>query len=369
MHSRWMKKSRSPKTPKKYANHRFLNTPQKVKKIEKLQARASLLEREVKVLTERISAATIPVDAALITELVNTVEENNDAVLAQFPVGSFKHLFWEQQMQAARLSNLKQIRWHPVMIKWCLNLKLLSSSSYHVLRTTGFIHLPSERTLRDYTHYVKARSGFQDDIDEDLTREANLTELSETKKHVVVLIDEMKIKDSLVYDKHGTKIIGFVDIGDVSNRLSELEKSYSSETMESHPTIATHMLVLMVRGIYFCLEYPYAHFPTHRLRAASLFSIMWEGIEHLETLGFKVLAITGDGASMNRKFFKMHSDGHGGPCYKMPNPYSSEERSIFFFSDVPHLLKTTRNCWSHSGPKCKLWVSVSACTTYSRNYN
>ena len=32
MHSRWMKKSRSPKTPKKCGNHRFLNTPQKLKK-------------------------------------------------------------------------------------------------------------------------------------------------------------------------------------------------------------------------------------------------------------------------------------------------------------------------------------------------
>ena len=244
------------------------------------------------------------------------------------------------------------------MVKWCLNLKLLSSSSYHALRTTGFMHLPSERTLRDYTHYVKARSGFQDDIDEDLKREANIQELPDWKKHIVVLIDEIKIKENLVYDKHETKIIGFVDIGDVSNQLYQLECSYTNESATSHPSIATHMLVLMVRGIFFHIEYPYAHFPTHCLTSSSLFLITLEGIECLEELGFKVLAITGDGASTNCKFFKTHSNSSEGPCYKTPNPYTSEERSIYFFSDAPHLLKTTRNCWSHSGGKRKLWVCL-----------
>ena len=90
------------------------------------------------------------------------------------------------------------MKWHPMMVRWCLNLKLLSTSCYHALRT-------SKRTLRDYTHYVKSRSGFQDDIDDDLAKEANIKELPEYKKYIVLLIDEMKIKESLVYDKIGMK--------------------------------------------------------------------------------------------------------------------------------------------------------------------
>ncbi len=61
--------------------------------------------------------------------------------------------------------NAKQMRWHPMMIRWCLNLKLLSSSAYHSLRTSGFIKLPSERTLRDYTNYFKSKEGFQPEVD------------------------------------------------------------------------------------------------------------------------------------------------------------------------------------------------------------
>lgn len=51
----------------------------------------------------------------------------------------------------------------------------------------------------------------------------------------------------------------------------------------------------------------------------------------------------------------------GEVTYKTPNPYSSDGRDIYFIPDVPHLIKTTRNCWSnsfgHSNSRT-LWVSI-----------
>lgn len=135
---------------------------------------------------------------------------------------------------------------------------------------------------------MKSRSGFQADIDDDLAKEADIQNLPEWKKYIVLLIDEMKIKESLVYDKNGVKIIGFVDLGTLTNQLLEFEQSYSQST---HIPVATHMLVLMVRGIFMHLEYPYAHFPTDKLSGSDLFSIVWEAIECLEFLGFKVLVV------------------------------------------------------------------------------
>ena len=46
------------------------------------------------------------------------------------------------------------------MIKWCLNIKLRSSAAYEAIRDSGFISLPSSRTLRDYTHHMKSGTGF-----------------------------------------------------------------------------------------------------------------------------------------------------------------------------------------------------------------
>jgi hypothetical protein len=58
-----------------------------------------------------------------------------------------------------------------------------------------------------------------------------------------------------------------------------------------------------------------------------------------------------DGAKPNRKLFKTlgrDADMKNGTVYKTVNCYC-QERSIYFMSEVPHLIKTTRNCWYSSG--------------------
>lgn len=370
MYSRWSKKSE--KMPK-FANNRYLNTPQKKKKLRDLQARAYSAEREVKKLREKVEKLTerngIEVQQTLSADLQSIMEENNSEIGKLYPEGTFRRLFWDQQLKATEAKDARQMRWHPCMIRWCLNLKLLSSSAYHSLRTSGFIKLPSERTLSDYTHYVKSRVGFYSDLDKQLADEAELSKLPEWKKHIVLSIDEMKLKEGLVYNKNEMEVIGFMDLGDVYNQLAKLERECSTE--EEHPPLADHILVIMVRGIFTRLKFPYAHFPTKTLTSESIFTIVWEAIERLENLGFKVLVITADGASPNRKFFRLHSDKKTqspyNPVYKTVNPYTNENRPLFFMSDVPHLLKTSRNNWSHSfahGRTRKLWVR----SLYKKSY-
>ena len=67
----------------------------------------------------------------------------------------------------------------------------------------------------------------------------------------------------------------------------------------------------------------------------------------------KVIAATADGASQNRKFFRMHrhlvGDLDTEIVYRTKNIYTKEIRFIYFFADVPHLMKTVRNCLFHSG--------------------
>ena len=86
---------------------------------------------------------------------------------------------------------------------------------------------------------------------------------------------------------------------------------------------------------------------------------MSSAVQQLEMSGFKVIAMTSDGASPNRKFYRMHGL-HGvsqqQPLYKVHNHYSQEDRWIY---DIPHLIKTIRNCWSKSFANSRtreLWV-------------
>ena len=77
---------------------------------------------------------------------------------------------------------------------------------------------------------------------------------------MVLIIDEMKIRDDLVYDRSGSRLHGFVNLGDVNNELLEMEQRALCDKPHDH--IASQVLTLMVRGIFIKLEFPYATFPT-----------------------------------------------------------------------------------------------------------
>ena len=47
---------------------------------------------------------------------------NNDDVLAAFQPDTFGHLFWQQQKEMLKKGDARGNRWHPMMIKWCINL-------------------------------------------------------------------------------------------------------------------------------------------------------------------------------------------------------------------------------------------------------
>ena len=240
------------------------------------------------------------------------------------------------------------------MIKWCLNLKLLSSAAYHCLRSSGFVNLPSERTLLDYTHFFKSKPGFQIEVEQMLMKEIRVDTMSDYEKFVFLIFDEMKIKESIVYDKHSSNVI--VGLNDVYDQLFQLEHNDGDKSWP----IATHTLAGMVRGIFSDIMFPFAHFPTKDIAGDHLFSVMWEAIERIERLGLKVVALTADGSSMNRNIFCMHAS-NSKLRYRTKNIYAADERLIYFFADVPHLMKTTRNCWSHSSERGtrNLWVSIS----------
>ena len=352
MYHRWSKRSAgAPSSPDIHTNERYMNTPQKKVKMSKLRDRVRAAELEVARLQAKIDKPTetqgVSVDGDLHSDLLAIMTENKEHVQSAYPEGSFSRLFWEQQLKAASLKDRRQMKWHPVLIKWCLNLKLLSGAAYHAMRTSGFLALPSERTLRDYTHYFTSKVGFQNEVNQQLMSEVDSLSLPENRKYVGIIIDEMKVKEGLVFDKYTGEVIGFTNLGDVNNNLLQLENE------DEHPSAAKYVLVLMVRGLLFSLQFPYAHFGTQEVTAELLFPIVWECIRRLEASGLKVIFVTADGASPNRKFFRMHRavGDKSKYVYKTCNPYSKETpRSIYFFADPPHLLKTVRNCWSHSGP-------------------
>ena len=71
--------------------------------------------------------------------------------------------------------------------------------------------------------------------------------------------------------------------------------------------LARTMLVVMVRGLFTGLQFPYVQFPCSALRGEQMFNILWKTVGRLERYGFHVLGLTCDGLAANRQLFRLHA--------------------------------------------------------------
>ena len=218
-----------------------------------------------------------------------------------------------------------------MIIRFCLSLLSKLPSAYEEIRNSNILTLPITRTLRDYTNFIKPESGFRNKvIDEFKTMTKDYFDI---QRYIVLLFDEMKIKSNLVFDKHTGELIGFLDLGDPDVNFSTLESEKNS--------LASHALVFLIRGLATNLKFSYAYFATDGITATQLIPLFWEAVATLELLcNLWVIATTADGASPNRRFFRLHKelDGIAGKdvTYRVINLFA-EWRFIYFFSNALHL--------------------------------
>ena len=71
-------------------------------------------------------------------------------------------------------------------------------------------------------------------------------EFSDKENFIVQLIDEMKIQENLVWDKHNGEFIGYVDFGDIDRNYATLSKV---TTVESHVLAVLLILLNLVLQI------------------------------------------------------------------------------------------------------------------------
>ena len=89
-------------------------------------------------------------------------------------------------------------------------------------------------------------------------------------RYITIILDEMKVKEDIVYDKTAN-IIGFCNhLGKINDELLQYEHSE-----DVHPPVAKQILVVMIRGLFFKFEFPLAHFSTEGATGDLLYPIVW----------------------------------------------------------------------------------------------
>lgn len=309
---------------------------------EKLRATVKATRLECKELEKRLQnlEKSIEKDGLGVSE---STEKDILKIMAGQNLEATPHMkfFWEQQMKLLQSSKMGR-RYHPQVIRFALSVHAKSASAYRELRESGALILPSERVLRDYKNYFKPKAGVNKENVENLRDK--ISSFSNVQRYVALVMDEMKIQSKLVFDKISGELIGFIDLGDPMTNYANLDQE---------DTIASHALAFLVRGLCTDLKHVIAYYFTGNVTSFQLMPIFWRIVSVLEvSLNLWVVAAVNDGASPNRKFFRLHCNLTGDPkhdlVYKTCNVFA-ESRFIYFFADSPHLMKTARNCLYNSG--------------------
>ena len=103
----------------------------------------------------------------------------------------------------------------------------------------------------------------------------------------------------------------------------------------------------IVRRIFKHISFPIAYLPTNDFDKLPVIPCVWEAVRILESVGFEVRELVSDGATPDRKFYRMHlhfdkDNQKDGVTYWTWNCYALN-RKLYFFSDSPHLANTLWN--------------------------
>ncbi|KAJ1524634.1 hypothetical protein ONE63_011118 [Megalurothrips usitatus] len=340
----------------KFTPNQNLTEDQKLKKLEELRREINnsrkKLTRGQERMQELIQKKGVSVDQQLSGILTGILDNSEKVTPAQA-------IFLQQQVKASQQKNAAGMRWHPTMIRLALSIHLTSPAAYQLMRDTGMIKLPCSRTLFDYSHAKPTAEGIDRGVLEKLANKVEVlcNKVNEKtgkrevhKKYHVLMADEMYISQNLIFQKSSGKMIGFTSLDEVDSELKKMEHQLHNPDKELEETIASRVNVYMVKGVTNGLKDVVATYAVGNMSAVQMKIWTWQVIGALERSGICVIAFVCDGSSINRTFIQSHKPATPHPMGLVFDTVNkcARGRKLFFLSDVPHLLKTIRNCLLNS---------------------
>ncbi|KAL9970357.1 hypothetical protein ACROYT_G022715 [Oculina patagonica] len=271
-------------------------------------------------------------------------------------------LLWEQQEKIAKTQSKKGYRWHPRIMRLCIELYCKHPQVLDTLREV--LYLPSNRTIRYHKNKVEQKPGWDDKMLKWCLQVAKDNELKDHEFMGGLVIDEMKIQEDIEMVKKNGKhrLVGFVDLGDLHDDMQTLSGQ------KNGPQLASHVLQFIYIGDS-GMRFPIAQFPSGGCTSSDLFFIFWEGVRKMLETGFTVYYCILDGADVNRQFIKLHfKDEQEAVEHKFMAPNLFTGEPMVFLMDPKHNIKKIRNnilksakdstgtrCLTLSGDRSILW--------------
>jgi hypothetical protein len=199
-----------------------------------------------------------------------------------------------------------------------------------MLRDNCFLPLPSISTLNRSIKAMRPEFGFDKALCAGLTEK--LSHFPVNERRGVLMFDEIQISKNIEFRGDTGKIIGMIDFGDLTSEQNIFQEGDHALVFLFQP----HMGGWLQTIGCFCSA---ATTPS-----TVLAKLILEAVILLENCGAMVDGLVSDGASTNRS--ALASLGFCGEMEKVQNKMTNpcdDQRSVYFFCDTPHLMKTIRN--------------------------
>ena len=217
-----------------HCNFRYLSQSESMQRFKSLQKQRKMLNTKISRLEEeRKACEVIENDGVKLTEedgadVQAVLKDKSIKVEKHFAKDSLQYILWEQQVKYNHLTDKRQMRWHPLIIRFALSLRYASSAAYRTVASTGLLSLPSERTLHNYTHWCSVQNGVILPFIQKAKRVMAQQGFQKVDYQFASIMYELKIKSGLVYRKH-TRELSFISVN-----------IYYHQNITSHNTPLTH---------------------------------------------------------------------------------------------------------------------------------
>uniref|UniRef100_T1IRB6 Transposable element P transposase-like RNase H domain-containing protein n=1 Tax=Strigamia maritima TaxID=126957 RepID=T1IRB6_STRMM len=141
---------------------------------------------------------------------------------------------------AARIAKTKSSNGKKYEADWCLLLKIKSPKAYRHLRDNNLLSLPHPSTIQRLVTALSCQFGFNSLIFDQMKKEFARKEKPD--KQVMILLDEMKVKSALHFDKIKLEFHGFVDFGEYTEDY--FEKTSKKEVLADHALVCSLLVPL-----------------------------------------------------------------------------------------------------------------------------
>lgn len=183
------------------------------------------------------------------------------------------------------------MRWHPLMICFAsiYNISLVGHINYyasHIHVSWSCLAKAPFVTIHTCT-ILKLLLAFQKRL---IIKTGQLDSCPERNKYVLLILNEMLIREDLVYNKHSGEFIGFANLGKANSQLDAFKHAMLSDE-PIKPSLVKTIIVFMVRDLFDKLQFVHAQFPHCQLRKDKHYQPFWEAVCLLETCGLKVIYV------------------------------------------------------------------------------